>query len=368
MSCPEAFAELAVNFKLSEVVRDYLWKEPPNGLGLESIADLEFFANSGEDVDRIVAKIGVEDEVRQGARLKRAWQALKAAAAEEMEVKKRGSEAVDLDELLPESELDGLKKMFFKRHKQTFPPHMDPSDAVVSRLQRELKKRMLTVRDISWVKSMAHQLRTDNKRLRIGGDAPLYIEQGGSSQPAPPVREAADYIDALHVLMLGYAKAGITPLPNAPAEEVQGSGTINFVECPLDVAQKYVWRADHQSRAIPYMHRFEWIRTRDQAERLRWVELHRNSNMTLGAVIDLVYTQRDGAWQPPERMSLPAASRPRRRRRQLGTSRPRARSWLRTRPTVPGYARSFSPANAKRVSGAATFMHVQLSWIMEGSA
>ncbi len=81
---------------------------------------------------------------------------------------KRGSVAVDLDELLPQPELDSIRNMFWARHKVPFPPHMEPSDAMVSRLQREISKRRLTVRDISWVESMAHQLRTDNKRLREG--------------------------------------------------------------------------------------------------------------------------------------------------------------------------------------------------------
>ncbi len=58
MSCPPAFEELAKHFKLSDAVRGHLWTEPPLGLGLESTDGLEFFANSGEDIDKIIAKIG----------------------------------------------------------------------------------------------------------------------------------------------------------------------------------------------------------------------------------------------------------------------------------------------------------------------
>ncbi len=302
MACPIAFTELAVQFKLSDKVRDYLWQEPPAGLGLETVADLEWFANSGEDVDKIVAKVGVDDSVRQGSRLKRAWQAVKQASADAIEIKKRGAEAVDLDQLLPEPELDGIRKKFWGRHKFAYPPHLEPSDAVVSRLQREIQKRMLTVRDIAWVRTMAHQLRTDNKRLRVGEG--LYIEQGGQAQPVNAPRDAASYIDALTTLMIAYAKAGIHSVPNAPEAEPLGSGSTNFVEFPLDVGMKYVWRADWQSRLIPYAHRYEWLRVRDQAERLRWVELHRNSELSLGKVVEIVFTQRESAWQPPESFSL----------------------------------------------------------------
>jgi hypothetical protein len=115
-----------------------------------------------------------------------------------------------------------------------------------------------------------------------------------------PPRDAAAYIDSLTTLMIGYAKAGIMARANAPKEEPLGSETVAFVECPLGVAMRYVWRADHQSRLIPYPQRHEWLRVRDQAERMRWVEVHRNSSMSLGEVIELVYTQRDGHWQPPE--------------------------------------------------------------------
>ncbi len=93
----------------------------------------------------------------------------------------------------------------------------------------------------------AHQLRTDNRRLRVGGVVPLYIEQGGQAQPTAPVRDAADYIDALKILMLGYAKAGVFPLEGVPAAEPLGSGTINFFECPLDVVMRHANRADIQS-------------------------------------------------------------------------------------------------------------------------
>ncbi len=302
MACPKAFSDLAVAFKLSDKVRDYLWLEPPQGLGLESVADLEWFANSGEDVDKIVTKIGVDDAVRQGSRLKRAWHAVKQNSADAAERKKRGAEAVDLDALLTEPELNDIRKQFWARHKMPFPPHMEPSDAMVSRLQREIQKRMLTVRDIAWVRSMAHQLRADNKRLKVGDGVPLYLEQGGQAQPALPPRDAASYIDALTTLMIGYAKAGVMARAGAPKEEPLGSESLLFVECPLDVAMRYVWRADHQSRLIPYSQRHEWLRVRDQAERMRWVEVHRNSSKSLGEVIDLVYTQRDGHWQPPEQI------------------------------------------------------------------
>ncbi len=158
--------------------------------------------------------------------------------------------------------------------------------------------------------------------------------QGVNAVAVAPLRVAATYIDALTVLMSGYAKAGITPIAGAHADEPPGSGTVNFVECPLDVAMRCVWRADAQSKLVPYASWFEWLKTRDQAERLRWVEVHSNSNLTLGAVIEIMFLQCDGVWQPPEVvMAAPAPEAPNNPKREAERLQPQ---WDGSRATHAG--------------------------------
>ena len=49
----------------------------------------------------------------------------------------------DLDSLLEESELRDAKQAFWRRYRLRFPAEVHPGDAVVSRVSRELSKRML---------------------------------------------------------------------------------------------------------------------------------------------------------------------------------------------------------------------------------
>ncbi len=259
----------------------------------------------------MVSKIPeLPDSVRQAARLKRAWHAVRAAAAEAVEVKKKGAVAVDLDELLPEADLRDIAKSFWARYRTTFPPTIEPSDLVVSRLGREIKKRLISVRDIAWVKTMAHQLTTSSKRLKISDMAHMYMEQGPQEDSGPP-RDATAYIESLRTLAIAYAKAGVGRLPTAPSEEPFGADQNLYVEVPLDTVMRYVYRAERQAQRIPYTLRYEWLKRRDEEERMRWVDVYRNSSMTLGAAITLVYTQRETAWEPPEAGAASSSQIPR---------------------------------------------------------
>ena len=55
-------------------------------------------------------------------------------------------------------------------------------------------------------------------------------------------RSVDSYLQLLHTLMIAYARAGIKPLQGAPAEQ-KGTASTLLVECPLDVAMRYVWGA-----------------------------------------------------------------------------------------------------------------------------
>ncbi len=312
MAGPQPIIALGTSFKVSDAVVEYLWNEPPQGLGLADLADFEHFASCDADVDNLVAKIpNIPDAVRQAARLKRAWHAVRAAAAETVEIKKRGESAVDLDELLPDRDLTDLSRAFWYRYKQTFPPTIDPSDLVVSRLVREIRKRLLSVRDLAWVKPMSHQLTSARKRTKISDSVPIYVEQGADADMGGQSRDPTQYLEGLRTLAIAYAKAGVTKLPNAPAEEEFGMDQNLFVDVPLDTVMRYVYRAERQANRVPYTLRYDWLRRRDEEERMKWVEVFRNSSLTLGATITLVYTQRENMWEPPEAGSASSSSIPR---------------------------------------------------------
>jgi hypothetical protein len=100
------------------------------------------------------------------ARIRQAWTGVKGALAQADIVKKRGSEAGDYDALLPQPDLDDLVSQFWSRHHLRHAPAVEPSDLLISRLSKEMGKRLLTIRSVWQTSTMNHQLRTDRKRQR----------------------------------------------------------------------------------------------------------------------------------------------------------------------------------------------------------
>ena len=112
----------------------------------EQIQDLEEFRFFWDEKTKIGTwcsklKLG-EDAGVQAARLRRAWNAVnlyyKRAEQDRSKVV-----VSDLDSLLDDSELRTAMQSFWCRYRLRFPTEMYPSDATVSRVSRELTKRML---------------------------------------------------------------------------------------------------------------------------------------------------------------------------------------------------------------------------------
>ena len=110
--------------------------------------NLEEFSFLFEDEVKIgawVAKLSLGDATAiQTARLRRAWTACKVYF-QHVEQDRSKVASADPDSLLEDSELRDVKTQFWKRYRLRFPADVHPSDAVVSRVCRELSKRMLCV-------------------------------------------------------------------------------------------------------------------------------------------------------------------------------------------------------------------------------
>ena len=59
---------------------------------------------------------------------------------------------------------------------------------------------------------------------------------------------------------------------------------------------RYFFRAETQVAKIHPSEQLAWLSSRDEAERAAWVELHRATSMTLGAVIKELFVQREYLW------------------------------------------------------------------------
>ena len=170
-----SLAALGVNFSLDDVI--------VKGLIKEKIANLEFrlFFHDGAQVETWV-------------------------------------QTTDLDSMLNESELRDSKTAFWRRYRLKFPTEVHPADTTVSRVSRELSKRMLCVFNLWKVKTLQFQLTTNQKKRKLGEN--LYTEEVDEDEPCQ--HNVESYLDRLYTLMLAYAIAGVAPPVGHNTRRYQG--------------------------------------------------------------------------------------------------------------------------------------------------
>ena len=100
------------------------------------------------------------EKVQARSRVSQAWLALRAARLQAADLKKKGELHDDLDAMLPKEEMDDLEDRFWARYKLQFSAENTPADMLVSRLAKEISKRLFQVKSHSnrtgAVGSMAH--------------------------------------------------------------------------------------------------------------------------------------------------------------------------------------------------------------------
>ena len=100
------------------------------------------------------------------SRIRRAWSALKDAVKDAEKERARGSDDLDLDAPLPKAYLHAAMLQFWRRYKMSYPPGVDPSDSVNSRLMRELPPpappRLADLK----VGNQMHQLTSERKQTQ----------------------------------------------------------------------------------------------------------------------------------------------------------------------------------------------------------
>eukprot|EP00435_Cladocopium_sp_Y103_P041796 s1601_g11.t1 len=263
-------------------------------------------------IETWIGKLGLGDKaLLMTARVRRAWAAV-GLYYRQVEQDRSKIQLSDLDTMLGETELRDTKQQFWRRYKLRFAPEVHPADTTISRVTREMQKRMLCVYGVWKVKSLQFQLTTSQKKRKVGDS--LFVEEGEEEESC--IHDYDNYLDKLYTLLLAYAMAGCAGVTGAP-EPVQennlGADTTKFVSVPLDVVFKYFFRAKRSSAALPSHARLSWLQARDLEERSEWVSKFRESTSTLGQVIQEVYTSRDAHWVPntsavaPKKSVEPAA-------------------------------------------------------------
>ncbi len=132
------FATMRKEFGISTKVGSYLVDVE----GLSSLSDFVHRLTSDGEIGTFVAAIeGLSRPGLETSRLRKAWRAARAAAATADKKRKTGEDE-DLDLLLPAPELSDIKTAFYGRYKLRFPVKTEPCDKLVSRLAREMSRRI----------------------------------------------------------------------------------------------------------------------------------------------------------------------------------------------------------------------------------
>ena len=200
-----------------------------------------------------------------------------------------------------------MKLQFWRRYKTRFPPELYPSDATLSRVTRELNKRMLCVFSVWKVKSLQFQLVSTSKKRKLGEN--LFTEDQELEEVVP--RDWESYLDRLRILLTAYALAGVQAVaggPPANSENTVGADTTQFVQALLDVVMEYFYRAKCSASQIQPQKRLAWLQHRDTEERAVWVSKFRESTKTLGSVVREVMNLRDAHWIPVQASASGQAS------------------------------------------------------------
>ena len=157
----EILRKLGDNFSLDDGVITALLR-----LGVESLQEFRFLWASEQAIEPWVAKLGLGDKaLLMTARVRRAWAAV-GLYYRQVEQDRSKIALSDLDTMLGETELRDTKQQFWRRYKMRFPPEIHPADTTISRVAREMQKRMLCVYNIWRVKtfnsSSLHRRRSAN--------------------------------------------------------------------------------------------------------------------------------------------------------------------------------------------------------------
>ncbi|CAE7396468.1 unnamed protein product [Symbiodinium sp. CCMP2592] len=283
---------LQLNFEFSDDVLEALVKQK-----IKNLEEFRYFFESEGEIGLWVQKLSLGDQQPlQTARLRRTWAAVKVFFQHADAGRVRISEA-DLDDLLDDSALRDMKQQFWRRYKTRFPPELYPSDATLSRVTRELNKRMLCVFSVWKVKSLQFQLLSTSKKRKLRDN--LYTEDQDQDEVIP--RDCESYLDRLQILLTAYALAGVQPVAGSPpanGENTVGSDTTQFVHAPLDVLMEYFHRAKRSVSQVQGPKKLSWLQHKDTEERAVWVSKFRESTKTLGAVVREVLDLRDAHWIP----------------------------------------------------------------------
>ncbi len=151
----ETFETLCRDFNMLPVVGEVL-----RAAGIQSLDDFRFYSVKEEDIEPLLATNQQLAELPiQATRCRHAWHAVRQHAAAR-EGDRARLDTADLDDLLDETELRDLSLAFWRRYKTRYPADRTPADSMISRLSREMSRRLLMVFSVALARTLEHQVTT----------------------------------------------------------------------------------------------------------------------------------------------------------------------------------------------------------------
>ena len=201
----------------------------------------------------------------------------------------------DLDDLLADAKLVELHDNHWNRNHASFPTGRMPSDALISRLFREITKRQLSVYDLWGVRNRHHQITTSSRKEKVGVNLWTEVVDDGPHVP----HTVEKYLSQLHTYLLALSIAGASRICATGTQETRATDPTTIMEVPYDTVMQYYYRACDYSQEVAYDQRLSWLRRVDTEERSQWVKTFRETGMHLGTVIKEISLSRAIFWQPP---------------------------------------------------------------------
>ena len=194
----ETFEALCKDFNIDNQVLK-LFEDSP----IENLEEFRFYFTGEDQIDGFVAQVTAlrEADLRiQVARVRRAWAAVRQGA-KKREEGRSVNHSVDLDDLLEETTLHGVKAQFWRLYRLRYPAEVMAADSLLSRCFRELERRLLTVFSVMTVKSLMHQVTNTKKRKLIAEGLYWYEDETVDA----PSKSAEAYLGALFTYRLALA-------------------------------------------------------------------------------------------------------------------------------------------------------------------
>ena len=92
--------------------------------------------------------------------------------------------------------LEQFAEQFWARYKLSLMPEEPPGDALASRMHKKLARRQLTVRDVWQTWSLAHQLKSERRKCKLGDANFSLVEEDVSADVEVP-RNVVIYLPLL---------------------------------------------------------------------------------------------------------------------------------------------------------------------------